>query len=89
MSITKEKKKELTNQFQKHKTDTGSPELQVSILTERITNLTGHLATNKKDYQGQLGLLKMVGKRKSLLSYINSTNNELYKRLTDQLGIRS
>ncbi len=88
MAITKEKKKELVSQHQQNKKDTGSPEVQISILTERIKELSGHLTTNRKDYQSQLGLLKMVGNRKSLLAYLKRKNPESYRKLTDQLSIR-
>ncbi len=89
MAITKEKKKELVNQYQNHKKDTGSPEIQVAILTERINQLTGHLGTNPKDYHGQCGLLKMVGKRKRQLNYLKKINPEEHRRIADQLAIRS
>ena len=89
MAITKEKKKELITQFQQHKIDTGSPEVQISILTEKINSLSSHLSGNQKDYQSQLGLLKMVGKRKSLLSYLKKVDSESYRKLLDQLSIRS
>ena len=88
MAITKEKKKELVSQFQQNKKDTGSPEVQISILTERIKELSGHLTANRKDYASQLGLLKMVGNRKSLLAYLKRKNLESYRKLTDQLALR-
>ncbi len=88
MAITKEKKKELVSQHQRNKKDTGSSEVQVSILTERIKELSGHLTTNSKDYQSRVGLLKMVGNRKSLLAYLKRTNPESYRKLTEQLSIR-
>lgn len=89
MSITKEKKKDLISQYQKHKKDTGSPEVQISVLTERIKNLSSHLGTNPKDYQSQCGLLKMVGNRKSHLNYLKQINTESYRRILDLLEIRS
>lgn len=88
MAIIKEKKKELVSQFQNHKKDTGSPEVQVSILTEGINLLTNHLSTNPKDYASQRGLIKMVSKRRRHLSYLKTKNNESYKRIIEQLGIR-
>ena len=88
MAITKEKKKELVSQHQQHKKDTGSPEVQISILTEKIKELSSHLTTNPKDYASQLGLLKMVGNRKSLLAYLKRENLESHRKLTDQLSIR-
>ena len=89
MAITKERKKEIILQQQKHKKDTGSPEVQVPILSERINNLTSHLATNPKDYQSQRGLLMLVGKRKSHLSYLQKKDIESFRRLVDQLSIRN
>lgn len=89
MAITKEKKKDLISQYQKHKKDTGSPEVQIPILTERINSLAGHLNTNPKDYQSQCGLLKMVGKRKRHLSYLKKINLESYRKILDLLAIRS
>ncbi len=88
MAITTEKKKELVSQFQVHKKDTGSPEVQVSILTEKINQLTDHLGTNPKDYQSQRGLLTMVSKRRSTLKYLQRENPGSYKRVIEQLGIR-
>ena len=88
MAITKEKKKELVSQYQQNKKDTGSPEVQISILTERIKELSGHLSKNSKDYASQLGLLKMVGNRKSLLIYLKRNNPESHRKLIDQLGLR-
>ncbi len=89
MSITKEKKKELTTQYQKHKKDNGSPEVQVSILTERINELTKHLTTNPKDYQCQRGLIMMVGKRRRHLNYLEKQNVEIYRKIIDQLALRN
>ena len=89
MAITKEKKKELITQHQKHKKDSGSPEVQISILTERITNLTDHLGKCPKDHQAKRGLLIMVGKRKSHLNYLKNINIDSYRRTMDQLAIRT
>lgn len=89
MAITKEKKKELVSQYQKSKNDTGSPEVQVAILTEKINSLTNHLSTNPKDHQGKRGLLIMVGKRKRHLGHLKNTNIESYRRTLDLLDIRS
>ena len=88
MAITKEKKKELVSQYQQNKKDTGSPEVQISILTERIKELSSHLTTNSKDYQSQVGLLKMVSNRKSLLAYLKRKNLESHRKLNDQLVLR-
>lgn len=89
MAIVKEKKKELIKEHQQSKNDTGSPEVQVAILTERIKDLSNHLSTNSKDYQSQRGLLKMVSSRKSLLTYLKKRDLESYRKLTDQLAIRN
>ena len=89
MAITKEKKKDLISQYQKHKKDTGSPEVQIPILTERINSLSGHLNTNPKDHQSQCGLLQMVGKRKRHLNYLKKINLESYRKILDLLAIRS
>ena len=88
MAITKEKKKELINQFQDHKKDTGSSQVQISILTEGINNLRNHLVTNSKDYQSQRGLLILVSKRKRHLSYLKKINSETYRKILDKLAIR-
>lgn len=89
MAITEEKKKELITQYQRNKKDTGSPEVQISVLTEKINSLTNHLTNNPKDYLGQRGLLMMVGKRKRHLSYLKEYNTESYRRIVDHLNIRS
>lgn len=89
MTITKEKKKELVTQYQKNKKDTGSAEVQISIHTERIQELTKHLNINVKDYQGQRGLQMLVGKRRRLLNYLEKVDMESYRRILDQLDIRS
>ena len=81
-------KKEVISQFSKHEKDTGSPEVQVALLTERINNLTAHLKIHKKDYHSRLGLLKLVGKRKRLLNYYKSKDIEGYRTLIKKLGIR-
>lgn len=89
MAITKEKKKELVVQNQKHKKDTGSPKVQISILTERINDLTNHLTTNPKDYQSQRGLLMLISKRRRHLNYLEKINPETYRRTVDQLALQS
>ena len=88
MGITKEKKKELITQYQKHKKDSGTPEVQIAILTEQINNLTNHLSTNPKDYTSQRGLLMMVGKRRRLLNYLKRTNSESSLKILEELAIR-
>ncbi|MBO6836534.1 MAG: 30S ribosomal protein S15 [Alphaproteobacteria bacterium] len=88
MSITQEKKTELIGEFQAKEGDTGSPEVQVAVLTERINNLTEHLKTHKKDFHSRRGLLVMVGKRRRLLDYTKKKNEQRYKDLIERLGIR-
>jgi small subunit ribosomal protein S15 len=88
MALTQTKKQDLINQFQSHQTDTGSADLQVAILTERINQLSAHLQTNPKDHSSRRGLLKMIGRRKSLLSYIQKDSAERYQTLIGRLGIR-
>ncbi|MCX6999010.1 MAG: 30S ribosomal protein S15 [Candidatus Sumerlaeota bacterium] len=88
MSITLEKKKELIGQFKRHEGDTGSPEVQVAILTERINNLTGHFKAHAKDHHSRRGLLKMVGRRKSLLNYLQRLDIERYRKIVASLGLR-
>jgi small subunit ribosomal protein S15 len=88
MSITLEKKKELIGQFKRHEGDTGSPEVQVAILTERINNLTGHFKTHAKDHHSRRGLLKLVGRRKSLLNYLQRLDIERYRKIVASLGLR-
>ena len=88
MSITQERKAELIKEFQQSDGDTGSPEVQVSILTERIKNLTEHLKEHKKDHHSRRGLLIMVGQRRSLLDYLNRKNSARYQDLIKRLGLR-
>ena len=72
MAITQERKNELINEYKVHETDTGSPEVQIAVLTEQINNLNDHLRTHKKDHHSRRGLLKMVGKRRNLLTYLRN-----------------
>ena len=88
MSITAEKKKELIEKFATKPGDTGSPEVQVAILTERINNLTEHFKTNKKDNPSRRGLLAMVATRRKLLDYTKKKDEARYKTLIEALGIR-
>ncbi|MDG2474617.1 MAG: 30S ribosomal protein S15 [Paracoccaceae bacterium] len=88
MSITKELKTKVISEFSNSKEDTGSPEVQVAILTNRITNLTEHFKTHKKDNHSRRGLLKMVSRRRNLLDYVKSKNEQRYKDLIERLGIR-
>ena len=88
MSITPERKNALITEFATTEGDTGSPEVQVAILTERITNLTGHFKTHKKDNHSRRGLLKMVSSRRRLLDYVKSKDVTRYRTLIERLGIR-
>lgn len=88
MSITAERKKELIEEFKTHDTDTGSPEVQVAVLTERINNLTEHFKIHKKDHHGRRGLLMLVGQRKRLLDYLRKNDVQRYRTLIARLGIR-
>ena len=86
--ITKEKKAEIIKEYARFEGDTGSPEVQVAILTERIRELTEHLKVNHKDHHSRRGLLKMVGKRRGLLDYLKREDIERYRSLIERLGIR-
>ena len=88
MSITAEKKQELIKQYATTEGDTGSPEVQVAILTQRISNLTGHFQTHKKDNHSRRGLLMLVNKRRKLLDYLKSKNLGRYQDLIQSLGLR-
>ena len=86
--ISKEKKQELIQKYGRKEGDTGSPEVQVAILTERIAELTAHLQANPKDHHSRRGHLKMVGQRRGLLEYLKSKDIEKYRQLIADLGIR-
>lgn len=88
MSITAERKQEVLTEFATTTGDTGSPEVQVAILTERITNLTEHFKTHKKDHHSRRGLLMMVSRRRRLLDYVKSRDQQRYEHLIKRLGIR-
>jgi len=88
MSLTQEKKQEIINDYQVHETDTGSTEVQIAILTKRITRLTEHLKSNDKDHSSRRGLLKLIGHRRSLLSYLQQEDQQRYQDLIKRLGIR-
>ena len=88
MSITSQKKQELIKEFQREDSDTGSPEVQVAILTERINNLTDHMKSHKKDFHSRFGLLKLVSRRRKLLDYLKKRNEESYRKLIKELKIR-
>lgn len=88
MSLTKENKGSIINTYRIHALDTGSPEVQIAILSERITYLTEHFKTHKKDHGSRRGLLKIVGKRRRLLDYLRMYNVERYREVISKLGIR-
>jgi small subunit ribosomal protein S15 len=88
MSLTQERKHELINGYQVHETDTGSADVQIAMLTERINRLSDHLKNNKKDHSSRRGLLKMIGQRKRLLTFLRQENAERYQSLIQRLGIR-
>jgi small subunit ribosomal protein S15 len=88
MSITQERKQDVITEFATASNDTGSPEVQVAILSERITNLTEHLKTHKKDFASRRGLLMMVGQRRRLLDYLRRKEESRYLALIERLGLR-
>ncbi len=88
MSITAERKQELIKEFGQKEGDTGSPEVQVAVLTERIRNLTDHLGGHKKDHHSRRGLIIMVGQRRRLLDYLNRKDQDRYAKLIQSLGLR-
>lgn len=86
--VTKERREALISEYQRGKSDTGSAEVQVALLTEEINNLTVHLKIHKKDHNSRRGLLKMVGKRNSMLRYLSDEDEIRYRNLIEKLGIR-
>lgn len=88
MTITAERKQEIMQTYAQHKGDTGSPEVQVAVLSERIKNLTEHLKFHKKDFHTRRGLLKMVGHRRGLLNYLKNKNKNRYAEIVEKLGLR-
>ena len=86
--LQKEEKREIINAHAKHEGDTGSPEVQIAILTQRINNLNDHLKTHKKDHHSRRGLLMMVGRRRSLLKYLSNKDIERYRSIISSLGLR-
>ena len=88
MSINKEKKTELINEYSRTESDTGSPEVQIAILSERITSLTNHFQTHKKDNHSRTGLMRLINQRRSLLAYLKKSNKDSYESLIQKLGIR-
>ena len=88
MALAKETKETIVKDFRKHETDTGSPEVQVALLSKRINDLTEHFKTHKKDNHSRRGLLKMVSQRRSLLDYLKRTEIERYHEVVSRLGLR-
>ena len=86
--ISKEKKQEIIQKFGRTPNDTGSPEVQIALLTERINQLTEHLKVNKKDHHSRRGLLKVVGQRRGLLEYLKRTDIEKYREIIERLNLR-
>lgn len=86
--LTPERKQEIIKTYQVHENDTGSPEVQIAILTERINYLNEHLKANKKDHHSRRGLLKMVGQRRSLLDYLKDNDFDRYRSIVTRLGLR-
>lgn len=88
MGLQTEKKKDLIGQFRQHDSDTGSPEVQIALLTERINQITDHLKSHQKDFNSRRGLLKLVGQRRRLLDYLKSKESLRYKAVLEALGLR-
>lgn len=88
MALTQERKNELINEYKVHDTDTGSPEVQIAILTEKINYLNEHLREHKKDHHSRRGLMKMVGQRRNLLTYLRNNDIQRYRNLINKLGLR-
>lgn len=88
MTVTKEQKAQVVGEHRLHATDTGSPEVQIGLLTARINELTDHMKTHKKDFHSRLGLLKLVGKRRRLLDYLEDRDIDGYRQLINRLGLR-
>lgn len=86
--LTPERKQELIETYRVHETDTGSPEVQIAILTERINYLTEHLKEHKKDHHSRRGLLKMVGQRRGMLNYLKDNNIDRYRTILEKLHLR-
>ena len=88
MSIDKDKKTELNEQYSRSKTHTGTPEVQIAILTQRIENLTEHFQSHNKDNHSKTGLMRLINQRRSLLAYLKRSKKESYDKLIDKLGLR-
>jgi len=89
MALPKDEKSTLIDEYKLHEGDTGSPEVQIAILSRRISDLTGHLQEHKKDHHSRRGLLKMVGQRRRLLNYLKDNDIERYRSLIKKLGLRA
>ncbi len=88
MAISKERKNEIINQFARHEGDTGSPEVQIAVLTEDINTLNAHIREHKKDHHSYRGLMKKIGRRRNLLAYLRRTDVNRYRELINSLGLR-
>lgn len=88
MALTKEAKEAIIRDFRRHENDTGSPEVQIAILTQRINELTEHLKVHRKDFHSRRGLYKLIGQRRGLLNYLERTDIDRYRQLVDRLGLR-
>jgi small subunit ribosomal protein S15 len=88
VTVVAEQKKEVIKNFGEHEKDTGSTAVQVALLTQRINSLTEHFKAHKKDFNSRVGLLRLVGQRKSLLDYLKNNDSEKYKELTEKLGLK-
>ncbi|HEY8487144.1 MAG TPA: 30S ribosomal protein S15 [Limnochordales bacterium] len=88
MALTREAKQSLIRDFQRHEGDTGSPEVQIALLTHRINELTEHLKVHRKDFHSRRGLYKLIGQRRGLLNYLERTDIERYRQLVERLGLR-
>lgn len=88
MALTKEAKEAIIRDFRRHDNDTGSPEVQVAILTQRINELTEHLKVHRKDFHSRRGLYKLIGQRRGLLNYLERTDIDRYRQLVERLGLR-
>jgi small subunit ribosomal protein S15 len=88
MALEKEHRSQMISDYQIHGTDTGSADVQIALLTERINQLIGHLRTNAHDHHSRRGLLKLVGRRRRLLAYLRTTNQPRYQQLIERLGLR-
>ncbi|OLN22747.1 30S ribosomal protein S15 [Domibacillus antri] len=88
MALSQERKNQLIQEYRTHESDTGSPEVQIAVLTEQINTLNDHLRTHKKDHHSRRGLLKMVGRRRNLLSYLRNKDVQRYRELIQKLGLR-